>query len=80
MRGLPRPEPRFTFLYESPQHNWFVRVYELECALPVQPQPEEVAWWDFLAPEELERRLPGWDVVPDGLETHRRLRAWHGHH
>jgi isopentenyldiphosphate isomerase len=76
VRGLPRPEPRFTFLFESPQHQWFVRVYELVCALPVRPQPEEVDWWDFLPEEELERRLPGWDVVPDGLECHRRLREW----
>ncbi|MFC4496972.1 NUDIX domain-containing protein [Streptomyces ovatisporus] len=74
--GLPRPEPRFTFLFESPQHHWFVRVYELVCDLPVRPQPEEVDWWDFLTEEELERRLPGWDVVPDGLECHRRLQAW----
>jgi len=77
VRGLPKPEPRFTFLFETPEHSWFVRVYELECALPVRPQPEEVGWWDFLDPDELERRLPAWDVVPDGLECHRRLEAWH---
>jgi isopentenyldiphosphate isomerase len=76
---LPAPEPRFTFLYESPRHTWFLRVYELECALPVRPQPEEIDWWDFLPDAELERRLslPEWEVVPDGLECHRRLRAWH---
>ncbi|MGH3309060.1 MAG: NUDIX domain-containing protein [Streptomyces sp.] len=78
VRGLPAPESRFTFLYDSPQHSWFVRVYEVECALPVRPQPEEVEWWDFLTAEELERRLPDWDVVPDGLECHRRLQTWHG--
>lgn len=77
VRGLPRPEPRFTFLFETPRHSWFVRVYEVRCALPVRPQPEEIGWWDFLPAEEVERRLPQWDVVPDGLECHRRLRAWH---
>ncbi|OEV06690.1 NUDIX hydrolase [Streptomyces nanshensis] len=78
--GLPAPEPRLTFLYESPQHTWFLRVYELVCDQPVRPQPEEIDWWDFLPEDELERRLrlPDWPVVPDGLECHRRLRAWHG--
>lgn len=76
---LPVPEPRFTFLYDSPEHTWFVRVYEVVCSAPVRPQPEEVAWWGWLTDDELERRLrrPDWPVVPDGLETHRRLRAWH---
>ncbi|QPP09625.1 NUDIX domain-containing protein [Streptomyces bathyalis] len=80
VRGLPAPEPRFTFLYESPEHTWFLRVYELVCELPVEPQREEIDWWDFLPEDELERRLtlPQWRVVPDGLECHRRLRAWHG--
>lgn len=77
VRGLPAPLPRFTFLYESPEHTWFVRVYEVECDLPVRPQPEEVEWWDWLNEEELERWLPEWEVVPDGLECHRRLAAWH---
>jgi isopentenyldiphosphate isomerase len=72
---LPAPEPRFTFLFDSPGHSWFVRVYEVVCTSPVRPQPEEVAWWDFLDEAELERRLPDLAVVPDGLECHRRLRA-----
>jgi 8-oxo-dGTP pyrophosphatase MutT (NUDIX family) len=75
--GLPMPQERFTFLFDTPEYSWFVRVYEVVCALPVQPQAEEVAWWDFLPQDEVERRLPGWDVVPDGLECHRRLRRWH---
>lgn len=77
VRGLPAPTPRLTFLFESPDHQWFVRAYEVECALPVRPQPEEIAWWDWLPEEEVERRLPDWDVVPDGLECHRRLTGWH---
>ena len=75
--GLPAPERRLKFLYESAEHSWFLTVYEVVCALPVRPQAEEVAWWDWLTPEELERALPGWDVVPDGLECHRRLQRWH---
>ncbi|WP_344630436.1 NUDIX domain-containing protein [Streptomyces glaucosporus] len=78
--GLPRPEHRLTFLYESPEHTWFLSVYEVRCELPVAPQPEEVAWWAFLPEDEVERRLPEWDVVPDGLECHRRLREWHRAH
>ncbi|MDK1475712.1 NUDIX domain-containing protein [Streptomyces sp. 549] len=72
--GLPRPERRLKFLYSSPEHLWFVQVYEVVCGSPVNPQASEVGWWDFLPEEELERRLPEWDVVPDGLECHRRLR------
>ncbi|MEU5837863.1 NUDIX domain-containing protein [Streptomyces diacarni] len=79
VEGLPMPERRTTFLFETPEHSWFLAVYEVVCTLPVRPQAEEVAWWDFLAEEELERRLAGWErdglVVPDGLECHRRLSA-----
>ncbi|MDJ1134398.1 NUDIX domain-containing protein [Streptomyces iconiensis] len=73
--GLPMPEFRFKFLFETPEHSWFLRVYEVVCALPVHPQAEEVAWWDWLPPDTLEARLPTWDVVPDGLECHRRLHS-----
>jgi isopentenyldiphosphate isomerase len=77
--GLPRPTPVLTFLYvgsgAAAGHTWWSRVYEVRCTLPVSPQPEEVAWHAFLGEEELERRLPEWDWVPDGLEAYRRLRA-----
>ncbi len=75
VEGLPRPVPALSFLYESPEHTWWCRVYEVECALPVNPQAEEVAWHAFLTDEELERRLPEWDWVPDGLEAFHRLRG-----
>ncbi|MCT2588884.1 NUDIX domain-containing protein [Streptomyces sp. N2-109] len=78
--GLPTPQWRCHFLYETPEHSWFLNVYEVVCPLPVAPQPEEVQWHAFLTDEELARRLPGWDVVPDGLECHRRLDAWHREH
>ncbi|MFE0765021.1 NUDIX domain-containing protein [Streptomyces smyrnaeus] len=77
--GLPQPERRLKFLFETPEFSWFLQVYEVVCTLPVKPQPEEVEWWDFLPEDELERRLAGWaaagHVVPDGLECHRRLTA-----
>ncbi|GAB2815937.1 NUDIX domain-containing protein [Streptomyces daliensis] len=76
--GLPMPERRLTFLFDTPEHSWFVRVYEVVCALPVRPQPEEVDWWDFLPEDEVERRIPEWEVIPDGLECHRRLRGLRG--
>ncbi|MEK8170208.1 NUDIX domain-containing protein [Streptomyces sp. M19] len=76
--GLPAPEPLFTFLYESPEHTWFSRVYEVRCELPVRPQVEEMAWYDFLPEEELRRRIPEWEWVPDGAEAYRRLREWRG--
>jgi isopentenyldiphosphate isomerase len=73
--GLPRPAPLFGFLYESPEHTWWCRVYEVGCPVEVRPQAEEVAWHAFLTDEEVERRLPEWDWVPDGLAAYERWRA-----
>lgn len=78
--GLPRPEPLFRFLYDDGAQSWWSAVYRVRCDLPVAPQPEEVAWHDFLTPEELERRLAEWPWVPDGLEAYRRLLAWRVEH
>ncbi|MDT3397510.1 NUDIX domain-containing protein [Streptomyces sp. B1866] len=74
--GLPAPEPLFTFLYDTPEHSWFCAVYEVRCALPVRPQPEEIAWHAFLTEEELRERLTEWEWVPDGAEAYRRLGEW----
>ncbi|SEB63545.1 NUDIX domain-containing protein [Streptomyces melanosporofaciens] len=76
VRGLPAPVPLFSFLYETPEHTWWSRVYEVRCKLPVTPQAEEVAWHAFLTEEELTRRLPEWEWVPDGREAYRRLMEW----
>jgi 8-oxo-dGTP pyrophosphatase MutT (NUDIX family) len=85
VRGLPRPEPLFTFLYEPGEGagdgpgavagGWWSAVYRVRWEGPVNPQTSEVAWWDFLTEEELERRLGEWEWVPDGLAAYRRLRA-----
>jgi isopentenyldiphosphate isomerase len=74
--GLPAPTPLFTFRYETPEHSWISALYEVRCDLPVNPQPEEVAWHTFLTEDELASRLPEWEWVPDGLEAWHRLRAW----
>lgn len=73
--GLPAPEPLFGFLYRGAGQGWWCRVYEVRCQLPVNPQVEEVAWYDFLPADELERRLGEWDWVPDGLAAYERLTA-----
>jgi 8-oxo-dGTP pyrophosphatase MutT (NUDIX family) len=70
------PEHLFTFLYTSADHEWFSAVYRATTPVTVSPQREEVAWHAFLTEAELEAALPGWDVVPDGLEAWRRLGAW----
>jgi 8-oxo-dGTP pyrophosphatase MutT (NUDIX family) len=75
VQGLPRPTPVLRFLYETPEHTWWSKVYEVECALPVHPQPEEIAWHAFITEEELERRLGEWEWVPDGLEAYLQLQA-----
>ena len=74
--GLPHPVFLFKFLYDDGAgQTWWSAVYEVRCALPVDPQVEEVAWHGFLTYEELERRLPEWPWVPDGLAAYERLRA-----
>ena len=74
--GLPRPVFLFKFLYDDGAgQTWWSAVYEVRCALPVDPQVEEVAWHGFLTDEELERRLPEWPWVPDGLAAYELLRA-----
>lgn len=81
MSGLPRPEHLFTFLYDDGAgRTWWSAVYEVRCARPVAPQVEEVDWYGFLTPEELEGRLRGgeWNFTPDGLEAYARLRALRG--
>ncbi|MFI9204547.1 NUDIX hydrolase [Streptomyces sp. NPDC053048] len=72
--GLPAPTPLFRFLYEGPGGSWWSAVYEVRCELPVVPQEEEVAWWDFLPEDEVEARLADWQWVPDGLAAYLRLR------
>lgn len=74
--GLPRPDPLFKFLYDDGAgRTWWSAVYEVRCALPVDPQTEEVAWHGFLAEAEVERRLGEWEWVPDGVAAYERLRA-----
>ncbi|MER5611520.1 NUDIX domain-containing protein [Streptomyces sp. NPDC002215] len=74
--GLPRPEPLFKFLYETPEHSWWSYVYQVRCELPVDPQVEEVDWYAFLTDDELARRIGDREWVPDGLEAYQRLRAF----
>ncbi|GAA2507741.1 NUDIX domain-containing protein [Streptomyces thermolineatus] len=75
--ALPEPPvPLFRFLYDSPEHTWWSAVYEVRCPARVHPQAEEIDWHAFLTEEEIDRRLPQWPWVPDGLEAFRRLRAW----
>ncbi|MDN0196002.1 NUDIX domain-containing protein [Streptomyces sp. S.PNR 29] len=77
--GLPRPEYLFKFLYDDGAgRTWWSAVYEVRCEVPVRPQAEEVAWYDFLPEPEVERRLVEWAWVPDGLAAYERLRAHRG--
>jgi isopentenyldiphosphate isomerase len=79
--GLPRPEHLFTFLYDDGAgRSWWSAVYEVRVTGAVSPQAEEVAWYGFLAEEELAGRLAEgrWEFVPDGMAAYARLRAWRG--
>ncbi|MFI9613940.1 NUDIX hydrolase [Streptomyces sp. NPDC052023] len=74
--GLSRPTFLFKFRYDDGAGlSWWSAVYEVRCELPVSPQAEEVAWHDFLAEEEVRRRLGAWEWVPDGLAAYHRLEA-----
>ncbi|MEU7379339.1 MULTISPECIES: NUDIX domain-containing protein [unclassified Streptomyces] len=74
--GLPRPEYLFKFLYDDGAgRTWWSAVYQVRCELPVRPQAEEVAWYDFLPEDEVERRLGEWQWVPDGLTAYERLKG-----
>ncbi|MEV6565583.1 NUDIX domain-containing protein [Streptomyces kronopolitis] len=75
VRGLPRPEHLFTFLYETPEHTWWSAVYQVRCTLPVAPQEAEIDWYAFLTEEELTRQLDVWPWTPDGLAAYRELLA-----
>ncbi|GGX37279.1 NUDIX domain-containing protein [Streptomyces chartreusis] len=76
VNGLPRPTLLFKFLYDNGAgQTWWSAVYEVRCELPVNPQVEEVAWYDFLPEDEVERRLTDWPWVPDGLAAYERLKA-----
>ncbi|MFD4528040.1 NUDIX hydrolase [Streptomyces sp. NPDC058470] len=78
--GLPRPVPLFKFLYDNGAgQTWWSSVYEVRCELPVDPQVEEVAWYDFLPEEEVERHLADWTWVPDGLVAYERLKGLKGY-
>ncbi|MEU3252016.1 NUDIX domain-containing protein [Streptomyces sp. NPDC006997] len=73
---LPRPRFLFKFLYDGGGGgSWWSAVYDVRCDLPVSPQAEEVAWHAFLPEEEVERRLPEWRWVPDGLAAYQRLKG-----
>ncbi|WP_460063877.1 NUDIX domain-containing protein [Streptomyces sp. YKOK-I1] len=75
--GLPRPGFLFKFLYDGgARGSWWSAVYEVRCEAPVSPQVEEVAWHAFLPEEEVERRLPEWEWVPDGLAAYERLKEY----
>ncbi|MEB3961930.1 NUDIX domain-containing protein [Streptomyces kunmingensis] len=74
--GLPAPTPLFKFLYDDGKGgSWWSYVYEVICALPVRPQAEEIDWYGFLSPAELERRLTEWPWTPDGRTAYERLKA-----
>ncbi|MFE9256874.1 NUDIX domain-containing protein [Streptomyces sp. NPDC006879] len=81
--GLDSPTRLLKFLYEGDGDgsqgqaggSWWSWVYEVRCALPVAPQPEEIDWYDFLTQDELAQRIGEWEWVPDGLEAYRLLFA-----
>jgi isopentenyldiphosphate isomerase len=72
--GLPRPAPLFRFRYGTVPLSWWIAAYELTWDGPVAPPADEIGWWAWLPPSEVDSLLERWEWVPDGVEVYRRLR------
>lgn len=65
---------RFRHRYSGPANNCHITLFETCWNGPVRHQQEEIAWGAWMHVDELEAALPGWEVVPDGLELYHRWR------
>ena len=61
-------------LYEGPHERALMRLYEVTWEGPITPQPEEIAWGEFVPFAELDRMLSVHAFCPDSLEVFERWR------
>ncbi len=73
-------EPLFRFLlrYDGPSGHVWGAAYDVVWDGPIDWQPEEVVWGEFVAVDEVEAMVAREPFCPDGLEVFRRWRRWDG--
>ncbi|WP_198358153.1 NUDIX hydrolase [Streptomyces fildesensis] len=72
-----RADPRFVlkFLCDGAISPYWLGLHEAVITAPVQPNPQEVAWFDWLTEAELEETVRRSEFVPDAREAFDRYRA-----
>jgi isopentenyldiphosphate isomerase len=73
---LDTPRFVFRFRYDDPVcGSWWMAVYEMRHDGPVHPQESEIAWYDWVAPAELDRMRAELPWTPDCAEAYERWLA-----
>ncbi|MER6393691.1 NUDIX domain-containing protein [Streptomyces sp. NPDC001523] len=69
--------PRFVlkFLCDGVISPYWLGLHEVVITVPVQPDPKEVAWFDWLTEPELEEIVHRFEFIPDAREAFDRYRA-----
>ena len=72
-----RADPRFVFkfLCDGVLSPYWLGLHEVVITAPVQPDPREVAWCDWLTELELEEFIRRSEFMPDAREAFDRYRA-----
>ncbi|MFD7556395.1 NUDIX hydrolase [Streptomyces sp. NPDC059835] len=70
-----RPRFLFKFLCEGVISPYWLGLHEVVVTEPVQPDPSEVAWHDWLTESELTDLVRHREFVPDAREAFDRYRA-----
>src|SRR2546427_12591521 len=72
--GIDRAEPALLFMhrYDRPDNNFLAAIFEVRWDGPVHPQPEEIAWGEFVPEQRLTSLIGEQAFVPDELEVFRR--------
>ena len=75
--GVTGADLRFLFRhrYRGPHGQAWGAVYEVTWDGPVINQPEEVAWSDWVTPEELDAMIAEHTFCADSLQIYSRLRT-----
>lgn len=69
--GVKNQDLQFLFdhLYQGPENRSWIRVYAVLWDGPIQNQPEEVAWGDWMPEQDLQEWSQTVTIVPDGLSV-----------
>ncbi|MFD5891763.1 NUDIX domain-containing protein [Streptomyces sp. NPDC060334] len=69
--------PRFVlkFLCDGVISPYWLGLHEVVITVPVQPDPKEVAWFDWLTEPELEEIVHRFEFIPDAREAFDRYRS-----